>query len=90
MSATTIQIRVTSTFKTQIKKTASMYDMPMATFIKLLVGDFIRAKKNVFIGTLKKQEEREIDLAYKDYLKAKKQNKLKPIETLFKDAGLQS
>ncbi len=90
MSYTTIQIRVVPSFKDKIKEVAADYDLPLATFIKILIGDFIRAKRNLLATSLKNEELKEIDLAYKDYLKAKKERKLKPIEFLFKDAGFES
>lgn len=86
MAEAIIQIRVNSNFKLQVQKLARQYDLPIATFIKLLLGDFIRAKKNFLIANL--TEQKEIDTAFKDYLKAKKANKLKSIDNLFKNAHL--
>ena len=61
MSSNLIQIKVNQEFRNKLEDVASEYDLPVSSFIKVVIGDFIRNKRaNVLTenGFSEKEEQR--------------------------------
>ena len=59
-----IQIKVNKEFRAKLEDIASEYDLPVSSFIKVVIGDFIRNKRTNILtenGFSKKEEQRILD-----------------------------
>ncbi len=85
---TTIQLRVSPQFKETLEKEAEVFDLPTATYIKVLLANQRRRMSFLDIGkdTATKKEKREIKKAMKEYKEAKKKGKLIPFKEMIENA----